>query len=371
MLNYARTACLALLALLVSALSLPAFAYDEGYLPLDAKVLSHRVPQKLLVDGLQSGHAINAGQTKIEISQDDMLKAGGVDVNGKPWTFTSSACSGMASVWSADLDKNGNEDLVILMYTGGCGWTPNCQLLVLMFEKDGRPFPWAADGYFQSDKHGVRDLVDLDNNGHAELIRQSRDDGYWITSMYEASCNRWHRLSKHDGHNLPLYTPFSPLPNHEAVTPPACRHPFEADLSNDFTACVESNLENVDWTAEDPHLSFANGKHAQPVSSYGSMAVVLDEAAGRRMALMSDPHAAHKLIDEIISRHIPVSTSSALLHNHKADLSCELLFAHTAPVVPEPPRAATDVHQHSSEVHPATNDNHGAWVHGHRLAHSH
>lgn len=313
----------------------PAFAYDESYLPLDAKTLSHRVMQKLIADPLEAGESLVFGKTKVEICGNSILQVRGTDNQSKPWSLIASSWTGCASIWIADLDNNGCEDLIILMRTGGCGWSPNSQLLVLMFEKNGRPFPWAVDGYFDVDSHGVKDFVDLNNNGRAELMRQSRDDGYWITSFYETAKARWNRMHSIDGMAVPLFTRFTQMPNRQAITPPNYRHPFESDLSNNCklpgsNGRGQAFLDAVDWAkvelSQNPCLLLSNGKHLLPQSSYGSMAVVLDEPDGRRMALLSAGEATHKLLNEICSRRIPVITSGTRTRNSHSP-SSELIFA--------------------------------------------
>ena len=65
------------------------------------------------------------------------------------------------------------------------------------------------DGYFETDARGLKDLLDLDGNGQAELLRQSFDDGYWITSLYEARDARWQIIrGRHASREYPLYTRF-------------------------------------------------------------------------------------------------------------------------------------------------------------------
>ena len=291
--------------------------------------------QKLQADPLESGQTIAIGKTQIAITQESYLLAHGTDNDGKPWTLTSSAWMGSASVWTADLDKNGRADIIILMHTGGCGWAPNTQLLVLMFEQNGRPYPFIADGYFTVDSHGIKDFVDAENNGHSQLIRQSFDDGYWITSLYQAHAARWKQMGSCGGVPFPLYTRFTNSPNNRAITPPAFRHPLNADLSNVASNGQQSTkqtyLDDLIWArverSEDSFLVLSNGKRCRPRSWYGSFSVILDEPSGRRIAALSAGEAVHRLLNEIMQRHIPVA-----IHGNRSRMaecqSVETLYAH-------------------------------------------
>jgi hypothetical protein len=96
----------------------------------------------------------------------------GKDRNDSPWSvdlgdFTLNyACR----FYSADLDRNGIRDLVLIFPTGGNGLAPTSHFFSLTFDEQGRPVPFEADGYFEESVKGVTDLVDLNRNGRAELI---------------------------------------------------------------------------------------------------------------------------------------------------------------------------------------------------------
>jgi hypothetical protein len=98
----------------------------------------------------------------------------------------------------------------------------------------GRPVPSEMDGYFEIDASGFKDLIDLGGDGRAELVRQSYDDGYWITSLYEARDAHWHLIAgEHASRSFPIYTRFTNRANRVPTTPGPGRHPTEDDLSND------------------------------------------------------------------------------------------------------------------------------------------
>lgn len=332
-----RAAFICLLVFCLQFYCSPVLSYEDGYLPLDKRMLSHRIPQKLIAESLQAGQSISWGKTKIAVSSSSYITILGSDNASKPWKFTAEALSGSVSVWSADLDNNGTQDLIVYAPTGGCAWSPTADFIALLFEKNGRPFPWVVDGYFEVDSHGVKDLLDLNHNGRAELVRQSRDDGYWISSFYEASSARWQRLSKLETMSLPLYTRFTYSANKQAIIPPANRHPFESDFSNNVSAFWNPGkqhfIEDINWPnvdcSEDPRILLSDGKYCSPKAWYATFTVVLDEPGGRRIAVLLAGNATLKLLQEISGRHLPVFVAGAREKPGNKLLSTELIFAQT------------------------------------------
>jgi hypothetical protein len=72
-------------------------------------------------------------------------------------------------VWTADLDKNGKQDLVIANLDAVNG--PGVQVILVLVDGQDRPVPWRSlDAYFDFEDHGLENLVDLDSDGHAELL---------------------------------------------------------------------------------------------------------------------------------------------------------------------------------------------------------
>ena len=182
-------------------------AYMEGYLPLNQKELALRFPQHVVRGHFVQDMSARIGKTAISfLEPSNQIRFSGTDLSGKPWAVTADAWRG-GGLYSADLDHNGIVDIIYASYTGGNGLAPSMHVLILLLDASGRPVPSEMDGYFKIDGGGVKDLVDLDGNGRAELVRQSYDDGYWITSLYEARDAHWHLVKgPHGGREYPLYT---------------------------------------------------------------------------------------------------------------------------------------------------------------------
>lgn len=195
-------------------------AYMRGYLPLHPSELSRRFPLR------KGAEAIDFASVQFV---DSIVRFQGRDRKGGNWKVEAGSIR-EPSIYSADLDRNGQRDILLAKHTGGNGLAPTMHLLVLLFDDVGRPFPLELDGYLEIDERGIADVVDLNLDGRAEIVRQSYDDGYWITSLYEARGGFWHRVKgPHANRQYPLYTRFTHRANRLPVTPAAGRHPVEDD----------------------------------------------------------------------------------------------------------------------------------------------
>jgi hypothetical protein len=283
----------------------------KNYLPLKDSEISRRFPQKILRSSFVQGtDAVRVGSVTVRFAEPtNEIRFSGLDATGKPWTVTADGMRGGA-LYSADLDHNGMVDLIYAAYTGGNGLAPPMHVLTLLFDATGRPVPSEIDGYFEIDEHGLQDLIDLDGDGRAELIRQSYDDGYWITSAYEARDARWHRINgQHAAEAFPIYTRFTNRANRVPTTPAPGRHPVEDDLSNDTTA-HSGRLTAVHWAnvsqSENPQFDLSDGTFCTPVAWYSSMVVVRDTADGRNAATLGAPEEAHRLLNAIVHANVDV-----------------------------------------------------------------
>jgi hypothetical protein len=299
--------------LLVLWAALDASAYLKGYLPLSDRELSLRFPQHIVREELIGDiqEIVHIGAARVQFSESGKIQFSGADLGGKIWTVTADRCMGGA-LYSADLDHNGTTDIIYASFTGGNGLAPPMHVLTLMFDSIGRPVPSEIDGYFQTDTRGLEDLLDLDGNGRAELLRQSYDDGYWITSLYEARGGRWHLVrGEHAGRQYPMYTRFTYRANRIPTTPAPGRHPVEDDLSNNLdTASPALRLENLRWAdvrrSGDPILHLSDGRDCAEAGWYSTAAVVIDTPERRVAATLGAPEEAKQLLDTILRSRIPV-----------------------------------------------------------------
>ena len=96
------------------------------------------------------------------------IRVEGRDHAGTPWSVEVEIQYGGCSIWRADLDQDGHQDLIV--------WTSNATsggestLTLVLVDAEGRPLPWHAVGHFDEGERWVANLVDLDKNGRAELL---------------------------------------------------------------------------------------------------------------------------------------------------------------------------------------------------------
>jgi hypothetical protein len=235
--------------------------------------------------------------------------------------------------YSADLDRNGIRDLILIRPTAGNGLAPTSHFFSLTFDEQGRPLPFEADGYFRYSTKGIFDLVDLNRDSRAELIYMNFDDGYWITNLYKVSGTKWQRVKGlHGHHSYPLHTRFTYRANRKIVTPAAGRRPFAPDLSNKEPR-FRGQLVSYKWAnvnqSEDIELvvKTEGGQKitSKPVSWYASFTIVLDGPEERTIiSLSADEERVKSILDEIVTKAYQIS----LYGDRRGDgLGPEILWA--------------------------------------------
>lgn len=309
-----------LAATLVSSVAVQAALRD--YLPLGGAAL--RRPFALTYLGAIDSRPGTERQLKLGVStatlkytEETELVLTGTDSAGHPWSVGIGGACGSGEGYTADLDRNGQRDFVLVRPTCGNGLAPSHHLVAVTFESNGRPVRFEIEGYFEADRKGVFDLRDIDADGRAELIYMNHDDGYWITNLYTATNARWQRINgRFGGREFPLHTRFTNRPNRRAVRPAPGRRPFAPDLSNDAPR-LRGQLRSYAWAnvsqSEDIKLNFEIGEgrqvKCQPVSWYGSFTVVVDGARERKIFNLAAgaEESLRRSLDNLIARRSEVA----------------------------------------------------------------
>ncbi len=318
--------------LVTVCVAIPAQAFQlESYTPLTKAELGKPFPLTHIAD-YQKARTIKqlpGGVSGIEVNplEDEEGNSGpifsGKDKHGKTWTVQLGEKMGLGgNIFTTDLDKNGIQDLLFIFPTGGNGLAPTSHILTLMFDLTGRPIPFEAEGYYDSDKLNIAELVDMNRDGKAELVFMNFDDGYWITNIYEASDGRWQRIKGQFGNrSFPLFTRFTNRPNHKTEVPAKGRRPFAPDLSNKIPV-LTGRIVSFKWARAGDEakqsspvgLFFvmidSNGEQISWVSDQwnGAVSLVVDNDDGRKvMALWSNANAVKTLLDEIKMKEYKVT----------------------------------------------------------------
>lgn len=321
---------------------------SQAYLPLTRAEISKKFPVKYVgslgnerpgyFEGLEDkplprNLAIGPSGALVTRTNENNLVIAGTDKRNQDWSIQlglSYACR----FYESDLDRNGSRDSVLVFPTGGNGLAPTSHLVAITFDERGRPVTFEADGYFQELDGKIFDLVDLDQNGRAELIYMNFDSGYWITNLYEVRNARWQKkVGRHGRRSYPLYTRFTFRENHKPSVPKSGRHPFAPDLSSTSPRLM-GRLLSYEWAnvarSEDILLRVKDrsGKivSSKPVSWYFSFAVVVDNKEGRKILSLSAREDAVKLLlDKIVAEGYVV----ALYGERRPNTSSpEIMWAH-------------------------------------------
>lgn len=197
-------------------------AVASASLPIPAHVLKKRFPQVEIGDcsvSMVANHphdpvptaTLNAEGITVQ-PVDGSLVVSGADRNGFTWHVTFPNEPGGCSAWKADLDHNGRTDLIVATFDPNSGGK-DVTLTILMIDDQGRPVPWQSRGYFDVDNKGVRELLDLNGDGSAELlVLQIEGDKFngtrSLISLYKAKNAYWMRSAGvYGGVAFPLKKP--------------------------------------------------------------------------------------------------------------------------------------------------------------------
>jgi hypothetical protein len=129
------------------------------------------------------------------IAAEEEVRLRGVGKSGKRWevhTF------GIDEVWRGDLDGNGTQDYVFYAFGpyGNGRIAPEFSLSILLMDRDGLPVPYFTLVYKGGNGDGIKHLVDLSHDGHAQLLISDDDElpsdayvgpfcsGHWVNQLY-------------------------------------------------------------------------------------------------------------------------------------------------------------------------------------------
>jgi hypothetical protein len=159
--------------------------------------LPHFPLTKIRSGWLKAGSRVRFDAIRATASSGDEreVQLRGLGRSGKPWV---AHIFGLDEIWRADLDGNGTQDYVLFAagpYFNG-RTTPLFSLSILLMDREGMPTPFFTVVYHGENGDGIKHLVDLNHDGHAELLISTYDEitsdahvgafcsGHWINQLY-------------------------------------------------------------------------------------------------------------------------------------------------------------------------------------------
>lgn len=237
-------------------LSMPVHAYIENYTPISPKDKAKKFKLKTVVsEGLKKDAVLPIGPGQMHLidsnAGEPQLIIEGKDKSGKAWRFQKPFAGLGTTFMVGDLDKNGNDDIILMQATGGCGLAPMCCMTILTFDRNKKPFVFEFFGFFnwQDVASGPTpkkancycdDIIDLNGDGKAEIIlielssseNKGKYHSFWTTSIYTCKDAVWQRLATYNNQKLPMQVRYTLKPNLKVLTNPPLNITCCHDLSS-------------------------------------------------------------------------------------------------------------------------------------------
>jgi hypothetical protein len=106
------------------------------------------------------------------MNQGTELLIRGKDLTGNAWNAILPVTGLGCDIFQADLDGNGQQDLII--YAPGIGdkGSYDTHLTILLFDRNAKPYPWQAIGRFTLTNGGIQEIF-KDSSGSVAIVQTS------------------------------------------------------------------------------------------------------------------------------------------------------------------------------------------------------
>lgn len=224
----------------LSVACMPALSMYSDYTPVRPSDQKKKFALKPVKgsDTLREGRTISALGCTFEITEDgNELEIHGKESTSRPWKILKHYYGLGTAIFSADLDRNGKQDLVLLQATGACGIAPPAVLTIILFDNNNFPNIAEFNGFASMDGDDwegkrkvaqIDDIVDLDGDGKAEVITEQLDyadvrgktRSFWRTVLYSASAGHLQKRTKYQSYSMPMIVAYKYNANHRVVDAP-------------------------------------------------------------------------------------------------------------------------------------------------------
>jgi hypothetical protein len=235
--------------------SSPLTAQPLEWPQLPKELRSKKFPQRLVADcslPLPPARPEGASRVLHERGMSIEIAPADTEVRIRPisqsvgdWTVRIAILPVGCRIWQADLDRNGQMDLIISSWTEGNG--PGVEVTLILIDNRQRPVPWNFGfGYFDVGENGLDNLVDLDGNGKSELLylhaegRQEDNEVRSITRYAIETAGLRRINGRAGGFRFP-------------VTSPSGRKPlYEPDLSSVIDVSLKASTIDMIHSSDTP-----------------------------------------------------------------------------------------------------------------------
>lgn len=173
---------------------LPAHGYIEDYLPQQVRQSMKRVTQKKLAT-IETNQKLQVASVALSNDTDGFVIKGKTTA-GESWAIRRDPIGFGGTLYQADVDGNGQPDLLLISNTAACGIAPPRAIMVVLFDKQHLPTADEIVGYFNetADEKAIEDLVRLSPSSPPVLLQQhlvyakvaGKDRNYWRWEVYRA-----------------------------------------------------------------------------------------------------------------------------------------------------------------------------------------
>lgn len=161
---------------------------------IDLDKLPHFPLTKIRSGWLKAGARVTFDGINV-VAADGDVRLSSASKSGKRWE---AHIFGIDEVWRGDLDGNGTQDYVLFAAGpyGNGRTAPSYSLSFLLMDRDGLPVPFFTVLYKGENGDGSKYLVDLNRDGHAQLLISDYDElasdayvgpfcsGHWVSQLY-------------------------------------------------------------------------------------------------------------------------------------------------------------------------------------------
>lgn len=241
--------------------------------------------------------ALQWGQSDLQYMSDGDLVISGTDQLGRSYRIVKATNITGCEIWSAGLNGNGAQDLIILTPGEDSSGGYDAELSIIFFDKNGYPFPWKAVGKFTVGTDGVQQVVSAPlPTSHAGVIVPTKEGlaGPNANLAFQLYAFSPSVVAKVSGKAIGVVWPAFANP-----TPELIAHQRAASLTFNQNESRESerlkpNLSNDSYISATSEVLLGDGRQLKPP------AILVEDSADGSRLINFDPIPSD--IEKLVSK---------------------------------------------------------------------